>query len=162
MFGIGMPELILILVIALVVIGPKKLPDLAKSLGKAMGEFKKATNEIKDSMQLDSGINEVKTSFEDLEKELQKPVPSTPATASADPAVQEDSDKETTAEGDPEAADEIAEVSEVASDQVSVEGADPELSEAELEESAARATPPDSASDTEESPPEDDPRNAET
>ena len=68
MFGIGMPELILILAVALIVIGPKKLPDLAKSLGKAMGEFKKATNDIKDSMQLDSGIQEVKTSFEDLEK----------------------------------------------------------------------------------------------
>lgn len=74
MFGIGMPELILILVVALVVIGPKKLPDLARSLGKAMGEFKKATNDIKDSMQLDSGIKEVKTSFEDLGKELKKPV----------------------------------------------------------------------------------------
>lgn len=74
MFGIGMPELILILAVALIVIGPKKLPDLAKSLGKAMGEFKKATNEIKDSMQLDDGIQEVKTTFNDLEKELKKPV----------------------------------------------------------------------------------------
>jgi TatA/E family protein of Tat protein translocase len=74
MFGIGMPELILILAVALVVIGPKKLPDLAKSLGKAMGEFKKATNDIKDSMQLDSGIEEVKTSFEDLGKELKAPL----------------------------------------------------------------------------------------
>jgi TatA/E family protein of Tat protein translocase len=74
MFGIGMPELILILAVALIVIGPKKLPDLAKSLGKAMGEFKKATNEIKDSMQLDDGIREVKTTFNDLEKELKKPV----------------------------------------------------------------------------------------
>jgi TatA/E family protein of Tat protein translocase len=74
MFGIGMPELILILAVALIVIGPKKLPDLAKSLGKAMGEFKKATNEIKDSMQLDDGIREMKTTFNDLEKELKKPV----------------------------------------------------------------------------------------
>jgi sec-independent protein translocase protein TatB len=43
MFGIGMPEMFLILAIALIVIGPKKLPDLAKSLGRAFGEFKKAT-----------------------------------------------------------------------------------------------------------------------
>ena len=47
MFGIGMPELILILAIALIVIGPKKLPDLAKSLGRAMREFKRATSEFK-------------------------------------------------------------------------------------------------------------------
>ena len=53
MFGIGMPELILILAIALIVIGPKKLPDLAKSLGRAMREFKKATNAFKESMEID-------------------------------------------------------------------------------------------------------------
>jgi TatA/E family protein of Tat protein translocase len=43
MFGIGMQELLLIAVIALLVVGPKKLPDLAKSLGKGFSEFKKAT-----------------------------------------------------------------------------------------------------------------------
>jgi TatA/E family protein of Tat protein translocase len=56
MFGIGMPEMILILAVALIVIGPKKLPDLAKSLGKAMGEFKKATSDLKDSMQIDTEL----------------------------------------------------------------------------------------------------------
>lgn len=54
MFGIGMPELLLILAVALIFIGPKKLPDLAKSLGKAMGEFKKATTELKDSIEFHS------------------------------------------------------------------------------------------------------------
>ena len=60
MFGIGMPELILILAIALIVIGPKKLPDLAKSLGRAMREFKKATSELKGSLELDEEMKEVK------------------------------------------------------------------------------------------------------
>ncbi len=66
MFGIGMPELILILAIALIVIGPKKLPDLAKSLGRAMREFKKATSELKDSMELDQEMQDVKSAFDDV------------------------------------------------------------------------------------------------
>lgn len=47
MFGIGFPELMLILAIALIVIGPKRLPDVAKALGRGLGEFKRATDEMK-------------------------------------------------------------------------------------------------------------------
>jgi TatA/E family protein of Tat protein translocase len=51
MFGIGMPELLLLLAIALIVVGPKKLPELAKALGRGIAEFKKATNELKESLE---------------------------------------------------------------------------------------------------------------
>lgn len=60
MFGIGMPEFILIMVVALVVIGPKKLPDIARALGKAMGEFKKAAREFKDTMNVNEDVKEIK------------------------------------------------------------------------------------------------------
>ena len=70
MFGIGMPEMLLIIAIALVVIGPKKLPDLAKSLGRAMREFKKATNEFKETIQIDDELTEVKKAFDDINEDV--------------------------------------------------------------------------------------------
>lgn len=59
MFGIGMPELLIIMVVALLVIGPKKLPDLAKSLGKGMSEFRKATDEIKGSLAENEAVQDL-------------------------------------------------------------------------------------------------------
>jgi Tat protein translocase TatB subunit len=67
MCGIGMQELILILVVALIVIGPKRLPDLARALGKAMGEFRRATDDIRESLDVEGHI---RTEVEDLSKEV--------------------------------------------------------------------------------------------
>ncbi len=60
MFGIGFPELLMILVVALLVIGPKKLPDLARSLGKGLAEFRKATDDLKETIYPQEPASEVK------------------------------------------------------------------------------------------------------
>jgi Tat protein translocase TatB subunit len=68
MFGIGMPELLLLLAIALIVVGPKKLPELAKALGRGIAEFKKATNELKESLETNTEFSELKQSFDEIQE----------------------------------------------------------------------------------------------
>jgi sec-independent protein translocase protein TatA len=58
--SIGMPELIIIFVIALIIFGPRKLPELGRSLGKSLAEFKKASNELRNTLEEEIRIEEQK------------------------------------------------------------------------------------------------------
>ncbi len=89
MFNIGLPELLIIAAIALIVFGPNKLPELAKALGRAMREFKKATEEVKESFEAETkDLEEIKSTLTqenllaDLAEEITtaaEPVAETPA-----------------------------------------------------------------------------------
>ena len=62
MFGsIGMPELIIIFMIALIIFGPRKLPELGRSLGKSLGEFKRASNELRNTLDEEIRLEEQRT-----------------------------------------------------------------------------------------------------
>ena len=60
MFGIGFPELLLIMAVALIVLGPKRLPDIARALGRGLSEFKKATDEMKQTFTEETHSQEFK------------------------------------------------------------------------------------------------------
>lgn len=59
MFGIGMPELLLILAVALIVLGPKKLPEMARALGRGLAEFRRTTDDMKRELQ--TAADEIET-----------------------------------------------------------------------------------------------------
>ena len=79
MFGsIGMPELIIIFVIALIIFGPKKLPELGRSLGRSLNEFKRASNELKNTLEEEVRIEEQRE-----KTAAEKPATATPPVTAA-------------------------------------------------------------------------------
>jgi sec-independent protein translocase protein TatA len=88
--NLGMPELIFIFFLALLIFGPKKLPELGKTLGKGLAEFKRATNDLKDSLQeeINAVQDPIKESLREpakmiegaLEPKTEKPTPAEKST----------------------------------------------------------------------------------
>jgi Tat protein translocase TatB subunit len=79
MFGIGMQEILVLLVIALVVIGPKKLPEMAKALGKGYGEFRRAFEDMRSSINADVKTDEEKERMRESQERVQPPPEAKPA-----------------------------------------------------------------------------------
>ncbi len=85
MFGsIGMPELILIFVVALLVFGPRKLPEIGKSLGRGLAEFKKASDDLKKTIERE--IEEAKTEVSSVGHEVSAAANTIARTPSAEPS----------------------------------------------------------------------------
>ena len=78
--SVGLPELIIILVVALIIFGPRKLPELGRSLGKSIGEFRKASNELKSTLEEEIRLEELKEQRAKVEAEQAS------AVAAANPA----------------------------------------------------------------------------
>jgi len=101
MFNIGLPELLIIVAIALIVFGPNKLPELAKAFGRAMREFRKATEEVKESFEAETrDLEEIKhtisgTDLSTLLEETSTAVEAVPAVTGHEPAPSEGSSPST-------------------------------------------------------------------
>jgi len=74
MFGIGTPELIVIFIIALLVVGPKRLPELARTIGKGLAEFRRVTEDATESLKETLRAEDLKHEFEDVVKDFEEEI----------------------------------------------------------------------------------------
>jgi sec-independent protein translocase protein TatB len=74
MFGIGVPELVLIAIVALIVVGPKKLPDALRTIGRALGEFRKVTTDLRNEVGFDDVVQEVSKPLREGMMQIEKDV----------------------------------------------------------------------------------------
>ena len=109
MFGIGMPELLVIAVVALLVVGPKKLPDIAKALGKGLFEFRKATDSATETIKETLKTDELKKDMNGFKDSLlhgageEKGVPAPPVVpVTSAPPIGSGSDAPKTADPKPQ------------------------------------------------------------
>jgi TatA/E family protein of Tat protein translocase len=84
MFGIGMPELIVIFIVALLVFGPKKLPELGRALGRGLAEFKRASDELKAGLSADFRLDEDEKPSPEPPTAASKTAPAEPAPSTSD------------------------------------------------------------------------------
>ena len=87
MFGLGFQELLLIMVVALIVFGPRRLPEIGKLLGKAMGEFRRATDDFKTTIEREVHAEELRqistglvTPIDSVSRSEPSPAPAEPVT----------------------------------------------------------------------------------
>jgi TatA/E family protein of Tat protein translocase len=83
-----MPELLIILTLALIIFGPRKLPELGRSLGKSLGEFKRASNELRNTLDEEIRIEEERNTRPTRPAQSAEPAP----VAAADPEIDETQD----------------------------------------------------------------------
>src|SRR5262245_23661406 len=79
MFGIGVPELLVIMVVALIVLGPKRLPEVAKALGKALAEFRRATSDLSEELNNTRATLEEEVRMAERQARTMRPPPPAPA-----------------------------------------------------------------------------------
>jgi len=99
MFGIGIPELLVILVVALIVLGPQRLPEVARALGKALAEFRRATGDL--SEELSNARVMLEEEVRQAERKTHGAQPQTTLPATESPVAQERQEKKETPSGEP-------------------------------------------------------------